>query len=248
MKKFTLGACAALALACAPLYGCGTDGPTGPRTVSDNFDDGKKDSKKWGEDSDQSSEDGAFHERDGVLEATGSTYYYLDRPWIATQFPHDGDWEVQIDLENAVDPEDEEKGQYPSMGIAVFNEADRSHRFRYELYTDTHDHYRGFYLDVIDLAGDTHEIPDLTRGAVRIVFDSEAELLRLYYDVDTDDGYQWVAFHTISIGEGGPATKYVDWEMTDADRFSVSVYANGGDLVPGELRADNFVTTGGVKP
>jgi hypothetical protein len=251
-NRVTLECIAVLALLAAPLAGCGNGDSAGGVSVSDNFNDDRKDPEKWGPDEQLEFSDGVFSETDGVLEMTGSPDWYLDRPWIATLFPYDSDWEVQVDLENAIDL-DGSYGQFPSIGLAVFKDGDHDNRLRCELYTDTRFHYRGFYLSTWEdgfgeATHDSHELFGLTTGAVRVRFDSTAKLLTVYYDEDSTDGYEWTTFYVVSIGGDSPADTYLDWSMSDTDRFSVSLFGTGSHITSGLLRADNFETVGGFRP
>jgi hypothetical protein len=250
MSRSAFGLCAALFLSGATLAGCGNGDPAGAVSISDDFDDNTKNLAKWG--SDRGDEDGVFSERDGALEYSGGGTY-LDRPWIATEFPYDSDWEVQVDIEHVV-----ESHEIVSLGLGVFHVGDHGDRIRYELYSDSFDEqYRGFFVelwedDFHEVQSDSDEIPDLTTGALRIRWDSMSKLLMLYYDEDSTDGYAWTFFEAISEGEEGhpAADQNVDWDMTDADRFSITIYGyvSAGDVPAGELRADNFVTVGGFRP
>lgn len=255
MRNVLLHLCAALALASLPLAGCGSGDSADAVSISDDFDDERIDPAKWGPDeADCELCDSEFVEQDGVIELLGSGGY-VDHPWIATLFPYDSDWEVHVDVENTVDPfSGGEFGQYPSIGLSVFNHSDRGDRVRYDLYTDSRRHYRGYYLDAREDGGteavsDTHELAGLTTGALRVRFDSIAKQLAFSHDVDSTDGYQWTEFRVVDVRNEGPADIGLQWNMVSGtDWFSVSVHAIGNDLESGMLRADHFRTIGGFRP
>jgi len=252
MKQVTFACWATLVLFAAPIAGCGNGDSAGSLRIADNFDDNSKDSEKWGPDvSDDSRAN--FAETDRTLEYTGRGDH-LDRPWIASFMPYNAVWEVQVDIANlAVSPYS--SAQRSSLGLAVYQSDDHGNTIRYELYSDFHQvPYRGFHVDIREdgyphVAADD-EIPDLSAGALRVAFDSTLQLLNLSYDEDTSDGYAWVPFVSISVGTGPSADKNVDWEMTDTDTFSLSLYGSSSSetVASGELRADNFLTIGGFAP
>lgn len=252
MKNVTLRLCAAMMLTSLPLLGCGNGDSAGAVSISDNFDDEQIDAAKWGPDVPQCDRcDSEFVEQDGVIELIGDGDY-VDHPWIASRFPYDSDWEVEVEVENTIDSA--ENGQFPSIGLSVFNDGDHGDKVRFDLYTDDGLQYRGFYVQAFEdyfaeHTSDTHELPGLTKGALRVRFDSITKVLTIYYDADSTDGYQWVEFRTIDVTNNGPADFAVRWDMvTGVDWFSVSVHGIGNDLESGMLRADNFRTIGGFRP
>lgn len=228
------------------------DTPTG-----DDFNDNSKDPDRWGEDYVEGN--GVLTETSGRLQftvGTGTDSDYVSRPWTASLLPYDQDWEVQVDVTNlSVPNQDDEVNSY---GISIFDWNTFSNEVFAELYAS---HFGGpptrygFYGELYDDGEfvayvDTAEgdDPDATVGAVRIVFVAATKVLRLFYDVDPDNGYAWIEYGSFSVDGGGGVDGNANWGLTNDDYFTVEVYGYSSQMTigPNLVYGDDFEITGGV--
>lgn len=225
-------------------------------TAGDDFNDNSQDPTKWGEDYVWGR--GVLTETNQRLEytcGTGTGDDEANRSWVLTRFPYNADWEIQIDVVNLTSLSAD--NQYNSFGFVVFSPRSWYDRILAELYASQWEgppQSNGFYADAMT-AGDYIGGADtrglgVTHGAVRIAFDSVTKVIRVFYDLDTGNGYQWVQYGSFGLAGTGGAKGNTDWGLTDADLFLLYVYGYSEHMTitGGQLFGDNFVESGGVVP
>ena len=98
----------------------------------DDFADSVKDNAKWG--TDEVKGQGQLSEVHFALQYTtsgnGSTKDSSDRPWIATQFPYDSSWSIEITVTNTTAPQENE---FSSFGINVRSNSNPDNEIEIEL-------------------------------------------------------------------------------------------------------------------
>ena len=221
----------------------------------DDFNDNKKDPEKWGPDKVYGH--GVLTDTNGRLEHTcrvGTQYPpgdEVDRPWVLTRLPYNVDWDVQIDVVNLVSPSD--RGQESSFGIKLASPYSKQTFLTAELYasSDGGPPRRRFFSEMVTSGNFIWNDPGdmgVTRGAVRIAFNSATKIITVFYDTEIDDGYQWVPYGSFGIAGGGGANGYSNWNLTENDFFRVFVfgYSSNMSISSGELFGDNFSQAGGV--
>lgn len=228
--------------------------PTAFADGSDDFNDNSKDPAKWGPD--VVTGGGMLDETAGVLRYTspsGPAERNVSRPWNATRFPYDTDWEVRVDCFNNSAPVG--PLQVNSMGITLESPLSGNTYIYHELYNSAlgggGPASKGFNADMTvggaDAGGEDTGGVTLTTGALRLSWNGTTHVLTCYYDIDPSDGYQWNQLSSFGLaGAGG--THNANWGMSPADRFFISVYGYSAAMsVPaGQMHLDNFSETGGV--
>jgi hypothetical protein len=223
---------------------------------SDDFNDNKKDTAKWG--NDVAGGLGVLTEKNQRLEFTcnnplsdGDTW----RPWILERFPVDGNWTVQIDTYNNTAPST--IGQVTSGGFTLFHPATPNSELYVELYAAPFGApvNKGFDANLLTYDAtvgnaDTGVVAgnEAVRGAVRLVYDGTSKVATAYYDTDTSDGYQWTELASYGLAGAGGTTANTDWGLSASQQFTVYVYgySAGMTVSSGQLFLDNFAETGGV--
>ena len=212
----------------------------------DNFDDSSKDPAKWG--TDQVKGQGQLNEVNGRLEYTtsgsGTSLDSSDRPWIATRFPYDADWSIQIDVTNTT-----ASGAFNSFGIDVASVRLPDNEIEVELAMQLGlplfwSEFRG---GVVSGPGNASN-PAGSIGAVLLSFNSAAKLFTVSYDTNPSDGYQWTEFGSFGVAGVGGSAGTADWGLNDSDQFTAYLfgYSEGVSVTSGELYGDNFQETGGI--
>jgi hypothetical protein len=210
----------------------------------DNFDDNSKDLAKWGTDEVRGS--GQLDEANGRLEytsANGSGISSSDRPWIATRFPYDADWSIQLDVTNTTS-----LGEFSSFGIDVRSvrlpdneievELAQSNLFWSEFYGGTNisdpGYASGYGLNAF--------------GAILLSFNAASKVFTVSYDIDPSDGYLWTEFGSFGVAGSGGSSGTRDWGLNDSDQFTAYLfgYSDGVLVTSGEIYGDNFLETGGL--
>lgn len=221
---------------------------------SDNFNDNSKDASKWG--ADIVTGHGVLTEAGQRLRYTcsnGTAEDYVDRPWIATRFPFDADWEVQVDCFNNSSPV--APLQVNSMGIVLGSPLSGDTDLYLELYNSAigfgSTARTGFFTEmtVEDVSAATEDSGEqfIAAGAIRLSWDSATKVLTCHYDTDPTNGYQWTPLTTYGLaGAGG--THNSDWGLTATDRFFLYLfgYSSSMNVSAGQMALDNFSETGGV--
>lgn len=222
---------------------------------SDDFNDNSKDPAKWG--TDVVDGNGVLNETANVLRytcASGTAEDNVDRPWNATRFPYDADWELQVDCFNNTSPV--APFQVNSMGITLESPLSGDTTLYTELYNSAlgiGSTARSGFETKMTVAGISSGGEDsgglaITSGAVRMRWNSTTKVLTCEYDYDPSDGYQWTYLTTYGLaGSGG--TYNANWGMAATDRFFISVYGYSSAMsVPaGQMHLDNFSETGGTE-
>ncbi|PAW71398.1 MAG: hypothetical protein B9S38_06485 [Verrucomicrobiia bacterium Tous-C4TDCM] len=221
---------------------------------SDDFNDNSKNPAKWG--TDVVTGNGALNETANVLRytcANGTAEDNVARPWNATRFPYNADWEVQVDCFNNSSPV--APLQVNSMGITLESPLSGDTFLYHEVYNSAlgigTTERTGFEtrMDVNGVSGGGEDSGGMTftSGAVRMSWNGTTHVLTCEYDDDPTDGYQWTYLSSFGLsGAGG--TYNADWGMAPTDQFFISVYGYSSAMnVPaGQLHLDNFSETGGV--
>jgi len=222
---------------------------------SDDFNDNSKDPAKWG--TDVVDGNGALNETANVLRytcASGTAEDNVDRPWNATRFPYDADWEVQVDCFNNSSPV--APFQVNSMGITLESPLSGDTTLYTELYNSAlgiGPTARTGFETRMTVAGISSGSEDsgglaITSGAVRMRWNSTTKVLTCEYDDDPSDGYQWTYLTTYGLaGSGG--TYNANWGMSATDRFFISLYgySSAMSVAAGQMHLDNFTETGGTE-
>jgi hypothetical protein len=222
---------------------------------SDNFDDNVKDASKWG--TDVTSGSGVLTERNHRIEYTSGTLLESDsnRPWIATHFPFDADWEVQVDVFDVAFASI--FGQVNSAGILI-ETPDREDTDLYmELYSSgfagASNNANGFHAEMqvnnVHVASADSGVGDSTNAAVRIRWDSATRVMHLYYDAVVSDGSRdWVELGSYGLAGSGGSIDNGDWNLSATNQFVAYIYGYSVAMRinSGQMYLDNFMETGGV--
>ena len=221
---------------------------------SDNFNDNAKDTSKWG--TDDVSGNGVLTEAGQQLRYTcnnGTGEDHVDRPWTATRFPFNADWEVQVDCFNNSSPV--APLQVNSMGLLLGSPLSGGTELYLELYNSAlgagSTERTGFFTEMIvneaPSASEDSGEQSITTGAIRLSWNSKAQVLTCSYDTDPTNGYQWTTLTTYGLaGSGG--THNANWGLAATDQFFLDLYGFSSSMsVPaGQMALDNFSETGGV--
>ena len=218
---------------------------------SDDFtyNNPKGDPAKWG--ADEFKHEGQLNQINGRLEYTtsgnGTEKDSMDRKWIATQFPYNGNWSIELMVANYTGPA--QNYDFSSFGINIRN-ADETKEIEVEyaasmenntvskychseLHTDSDIIYAGMYNS--DLY-----IP------VRISFDGTLKIFTVW----CGNGGM-VSFGSFGISAlGGGFTGNRDWGLSETDKFKAYVfgYSENMEILAGELYGDDFREYGGIEP
>jgi|WetSurMetagenome_2_1015567.scaffolds.fasta_scaffold05460_4 hypothetical protein len=212
---------------------------------TDNFNDNSKDPALWG--LDEVKGQGQLNEINGRLEYTttgsGTILDSSDRRWIATKFPYNGDWQIQIDVTNTAS-----SPTFSSFGIVVESARLPDNEIEIELGQSGlfWAEFRGGTL----ISGDDTALafgPN-THGAILLSFDSTSKVFTVYYDSDTSDGYQWQQFGSFGVVNTATAVNVRNWGLNNSDQFIAYVfgYSERISVTSGELYGDNLGETGGI--
>jgi hypothetical protein len=223
----------------------------------DDFNDNTPDPAKWG--TDVATGGAVLTERNQRLEYTCSRPTPDDlvlRPWKLTRMPCTGDWEMQIDLVNTTFPTDVD--EVNSFGIEIHGPSSADNALEVEMYCSSlmgGGARVGFYAQ-LETEGQQIAAPDsgaflgMTYGAVRMAYAGATQVATVYYDQNPEDGYQWQSFGSFGLAGAGGLDANTDWGLTEKDQFPVYVYGYSAAMLVlgGQMYADNFQETGGVKP
>lgn len=218
---------------------------------SDDFNDNIKDTSKWA--ADITYGDGVLTEISQHLQYTCASPLigdedYSYRPWALNEATYDTDWEVILDVHNAVTPGN--TNQVATIGIEI-DSPDLANWVYLELYASALDRLpmrRGFhdalgtgdselnYGDTLDLGAES--------GAVRIAYNSQTKVLSCFYDSggSATAGYHWVLLASFGINGSGGADGNASWGMSGSQVLYVSIYGydSNTSIASGQLYADNF--------
>jgi hypothetical protein len=214
---------------------------------TDDFNDNSKDPALWG--LDEIKGQGQLNEVNGRLEYTttgsGTILDSSDRRWIATKFPYNGDWTIQIDVTNTAS-----SPTFNSFGIVVESARLPDNEIEIELGLSGlfWAEFRGGTL----ISGDDTALyfgPN-THGAVLLSFDSTSKVFTVYYDSDPSDGYQWQQFGSFGVVNTATAVNVRNWGLNESDQFIAYVfgYSERISVTSGEMYGDNFQELGGITP
>jgi len=238
------------ALLCAPLFSTSAfaDG-------TDNFESNSKNNANWG--TDVVTGNGVMDDAGPRLNykcASGTFEDQVDRPWIRTRLPYNADWDMQIDLYNTTSPV--APFQVSSAGITLESPLSGDTFLYHEFYNSAlgaPPARTGFSaqmeVDDIDLGGGDSGGPQGHSGAVRLHWDASDQIVTAYYDVDPDDGYQWIELGSFGLdAAGGGTLANGDWGMAPTDQFFFSIYGYSSAMTVsvGQMEFNNFSETGGV--
>jgi hypothetical protein len=220
----------------------------------DNFNDNSKDPAKWG--NDVVFGHGVLTERNGRLEYTCGVPTIVEddaeRLWKLTRFPYNEDWSIQIDTFNNTVPVT--SVQVCSFGINLLtpNNGDTLYAEMYSSSLGSPPARYGFSsgLETDDntlLNADSGSV-DVTNGAVRMAFNAATKVITLFYDLDANDGYQWIQYASLGIAGSGGADANTDWHLTATDQFTAYIYGYSANMSigSGQMYGDNFLETNGV--
>ncbi len=214
---------------------------------NDNFNDNSKDPALWG--TDEVKGQGQLNEINGRLEYTttgsGTIMDSSDRRWIATKFPYNGDWAIQIDVTNTAS-----SPTFNSFGIVVESARLPDNEIEIELGPSGlfWAEFRGGTL----ISGDDSALYFglNTHGAVQISFNGMSKVFTVNYDSDPSDGYLWQPFGNFGVASTAVADDVRNWGLNDSDHFVAYVfgYSERISVTSGEMYGDNFQEEGGVPP
>jgi len=222
---------------------------------SDDFNDNSRDVTKWTTD---------FVVGNGFLSETGQRLEYrvpapdlvngdeAERAWILNKARYTNDWELIMDVTNAVVPTIVD--QLVSVGIEVFNSADLTDYVFVELYASALNALpfrsgfkTGFSVDNIDLNDETTGRGDVTNavpyGAVRLTFNSQSKVVSAYIDHNGPaGGYVWEKLGSFGLAGNGGSITNGNWNLTAASTFEVAVFgfSQGLTISSGQVHGDNF--------
>lgn len=205
------------------------------------------DPTKWG--SDIVKGQGKLTQVNGLLEYTttgsGTTLDSSDRQWIATRFPYNSDWSLQIDVTNTTS-----SGPFSSFGIVV--ESARLPDSEIEIELGQSGLFWAEFRGGTFISGDETALafgPN-NHGAIQISFNGTTKVFTVYYDSDPSDGYLWQPFGTFGIVSTAVADDVRNWGLDDSDHFVAYVfgYSERISVTSGEMYGDNFLEAGGLPP
>jgi len=227
-------------------------------TGGDDFNDNNKDLTKWGEDTIGYGKC-AMNEVSSRLEYTCKSASVernkVIHPWILTELPYNANWEMQIDITN--NTQLTRNGQWANLGIGIVSPYTEDDGIFAGLYASTYSGLpvsKGSWAE-LDAGGNAvasiiEDIPGLTNGAIRLAYTSGTRVIRVYYDTDPGNGYQWIEYASYGVDGSGGISGNVNWGLTDSDKFRPFVYGYSEltSITSGQLYGDNFQETGGVVP
>ena len=216
-------------------------------TAGDDFNDNKKDLKRWG--GDLVDGKGVMIETSKRLEYTTTgkgtaSHDSVDRPWRAARFPYNADWTIQIDVTNTTS-----SGPFSSFGIDIQSVRLPRNEIEVEL-AQGGEFWAEFRSEkAISGLGWASSFGPNLYGAICIAFNSTTKVFTVYYDIDPGDGYQWTAFGSFGVAGSGGTRGTTNWGLTDNDQFVAQVFGyseKANRITSGQLYGDNFLETGAV--
>jgi hypothetical protein len=225
----------------------------------DSFNDNSKDLTKWG--TEIVSGRCVLEEINSRLEYTcekaSPNFDQVILPWVLTELPYNTDWEMQIDTTNNTVLT--ENYQWTGFGLGIMSQYSDRDAIYADLYASTYGGLppiKGFWAE-LDAGANTVGSADTGglgvtngAGAIRLRFNSTTKVIRVDYDIDPSNGYQWVEYGSFGVGGSGGNNGNADWGLTGTDKFRAFVYGYSESITitSGQLYGDNFLETGGVAP
>ena len=223
----------------------------------DDFLDGIKDNTNWG--TDETKGQGQLSEVPFALQYTtsgnGSTKDSSDRPWIATQFPYDSSWSIEITVTNTTAPQENE---FSSFGINVRSNSNPDNEVEIELQAigqpfPSPEALRGFlaefrYLGFVLCPAEL--ITGDTRAPLRLSFNSSTKVFTVSAYFNTGISYEWVDFGSFGVNNSGGANCSAPWGMSSVDTFSAYIFGYSENMAVGsaQLYGEWFSEQGGIAP
>jgi hypothetical protein len=216
---------------------------------TDNFDDNSMEQSKWVDLPGEKKGQGQLNEINGRLEYTtsgGNAKDSMDRKWILTEFPYDGNWSIEITVTN--NSIFLESNKWSSFGINVRSKMDQNDEIEIELAAMMNG-AKMFWSEFQDnnvVVGEAFQSTTLASAPIRLSFNSALKVFNVSY---YDGG--WNSFGSFDVNASGVGTNgSANWGMANTDKFVAYVFGYSENMVvnSGVIYGDDFSETGGIEP